>query len=311
MKLAIMMYRIFCVLLVVIAGIHFSCSTPSRINYNNESKSIFKADTTPKLVSRQFAFTEGPAADKEGNVYFTDQPNNTIWKYNTNGTLSLFMTNAGRSNGLYFDNEGNLIACADENNQLWRIDMKGNVTILLDKYAGKRLNGPNDVWVHPSGDLYFTDPYYQRPYWTHQQPELAAQKVYRVIKGKREVQPVIENLRQPNGIIGSPDGRWLYVADIGAGKTYKCSINADGNLNKGELFCEMGSDGMTLDAKGNLYLTGNGVTIFNSKGAQIGHVPIPEKWTSNVTFGGKNRQQLFITASEAVYVLDMNVQGGH
>ena len=273
--------------------------------------SIFKTDTIPKLVSRQFLFTEGPAADKEGNVFFTDQPNNTIWKYDTDGILQLFMDSAGRANGLYFDNEGYLIACADEHNQLWRIDKKGNVTVLLDNYKGKKLNGPNDVWVHPSGVIYFTDPYYQRPYWSRQQGELEAQNVYMVPKGKREVQPVIENLKQPNGIIGTPDGRWLYVADIGAWKTYKYSIDKNGNVGKGELFCEMGSDGMTLDKEGNLYLTGNGVTIFNSKGAQIGHIPIPEKWTSNVTFGGSDRRQLFITASEAVYVLDMNVQGAH
>lgn len=244
-------------------------------------------------------------------MFFTDQPNNTIWKYDTGGNMTLFMDSAGRANGLYFDNEGYLIACADEHNQLWRIGKNGKVTVLLDNYERKKLNGPNDVWVHPSGNLYFTDPYYQRPYWTRQQPELAAQNVYVVHKGKKEARPVIENLRQPNGIIGTPDGRWLYVADIGAGKTYRYGINKDGSLSDGTLFCEMGSDGMTLDAQGNVYLTGNGVTIFNPQGVQIGHIPIPEKWTANVTFGGKDRKQLFITASEAIYILEMNVKGAN
>lgn len=304
-----MIYRTFIVLSFTITFVFLSCSTPVGINQSPGVLSIFKEDSLPKLISRQFLFTEGPAADKEGNVFFTDQPNNTIWKYDVNGTLQLFMNNAGRANGLYFDNEGNLIACADENNQLWQIDKEKNVTILLDNFGGKKLNGPNDVWVHSSGTIYFTDPYYQRPYWSRRQAELATQNVYRLSKGKREVLPVIENLKQPNGIIGTPDGRWLYVADIGAGKTYKYNILSNGNLGNGELFCEMGSDGMTLDAAGNLYLTGNGVTIFNPMGIQIGHIPIPEKWTSNVTFGGKNRRQLFITASEAVYVLDMNIKG--
>jgi len=305
------MKRILLVLMVCVSLMYFSCSTNRAAQQQSNTASIFKTDTTPQLISRQFSFTEGPAADKQGNVFFTDQPNNTIWKYSTDGKLELFMDSAGRANGLYFDKEGNLIACADEQNQLWQIDKKGNVTVLLDDYEGKKLNGPNDVWVHPSGTVYFTDPYYQRPYWNRKEPELTSQNVYRLEKGKRVAQPVIENLRQPNGIIGSPDGRWLYVADIGAGKTYKYSLDEKGNVGNGELFCEIGSDGMTLDAQGNLYLTGNGVSIFNSNGVQIGHIPVPEKWTSNVTFGGKNRRHLFITASEAVYVLEMNVQGAH
>ena len=305
------MYRNVFVLLGWASIMFISCVTPGNMSHKAMDTTIFKEGKEPKLVSRQFLFTEGPATDKEGNVYFTDQPNNTIWKYSLDGSLSLFMDSAGRANGLYFDNEDYLIACADEYNQLWRIDSKGNVTVLLDNYEGKKLNGPNDVWVHPSGNLYFTDPYYQRPYWTRQRQELAAQNVYLVSKGKREVRPVIENLRQPNGIIGTPDGRWLFVADIGAGKTYKYGINRNGSLDAGRLFCEMGSDGMTLDAQGNLYVTGNGVTVFNPNGVQIGHIPIPEKWTSNVTFGGKDRKQLFITASEAIYLLDMNVKGAH
>ena len=276
---------------------------------NKMDSSIFITGAQPKLISRQFSFTEGPAADKKGNVYFTDQPNNTIWRYNTDGTLQKFLENAGRSNGLYFDKKGNLIACADEHNQLWQISKKKKVIVLLKEFQGKKLNGPNDVWVHQSGDLYFTDPYYQRPYWTRKEPELNEQNVYRLAKGAKEAVPVIKGMVQPNGIIGTPDGRWIFVADIGGGKTYKYRVLPDGNLDKGEVFVTMGSDGMTIDEKGNIYLTGDGVTVFNSSGQQIAHIPIPEKWTSNVTFGGKNKKQLFITASEAIYVVDMDVRG--
>lgn len=272
---------------------------------------VFPAGLVPKLISRQFSFTEGPAVDKEGNVFFTDQPNNTIWKYGTNDSLSLFLAGAGRANGLYFDAEGYLLACADEHNQLWRIDGKGKATVLLNDYNGKKLNGPNDLWVHSSGGIYFTDPYYPRSYWTRKGPELAERNVYYLAKGKTEAVPVVKGLQQPNGIIGTPDGRWIYVADIGARKTFRYRVNEDGSLSEGELFVAMGSDGMTIDEKGNVYLTGNGVTVFNPKGQQIAHIPIPEKWTANVTFGGKDRNRLFITASEAFYVLDMKVKGAN
>lgn len=273
--------------------------------------SLFQQGATPKLISRQFSFTEGPATDKEGNVFFTDQPNNTIWKYGTNGRLQLFLDSVGRANGMYFDSSGNLIACADEHNQLWSINKTGNITVLLRDFKGKRLNGPNDVWVHPNGNLYFTDPYYQRPYWTRKAPELTEQNVYYLPKGKTELIVVVRGLKKPNGIIGTPDGNWLYVADIGDGKTYRYAIKEDGSLGEGTLFVAMGSDGMTIDERGNIYLTGNGVTVFNPSGGQIAHIPVPEKWTANVTFGGPNRNQLFITASEGVYVLDMKVKGVH
>jgi len=270
---------------------------------------LIEAGAAPRLISRQFSFTEGPAADKKGNVYFTDQPNNAIWRYGTDGNLRLFLQGAGRANGLYFDKKGNLLACADENNQLWRINSQGKVTVLLKEVNGKKLNGPNDLWVHPSGGIYFTAPYYQRPYWQRKSPELEERNVYYLPEKGSKATAVIKGLQQPNGIIGTPDGRWLYVADIEAGKTYKYPIAKDGSVGPGTLFTNMGSDGMTLDERGNLYLTGNGVTVFNPQGKQVAHIPIPEKWTANVTFGGRHRNELFITASEAIYVLKMNVKG--
>lgn len=117
-----------------------------------------------KEVSNQFKFTEGPTMNKNGDIYFTDQPNNRIWKYSTDGDLSVFMENAGRSNGMYFDPQGNLVSCADEKNELWSINPNGEVTVLLSSYQGHRFNGPNDLWIDKNGGIYFTDPYYQRNY---------------------------------------------------------------------------------------------------------------------------------------------------
>src|ERR1700761_99786 len=274
-----------------------------------QDKPLFNEGAKPQLISKQFSFTEGASVDKKGNIFFTDQPNDKIWEYSTDGKLTLFKDKAGRSNGTYFDKKGNLVTCADEKGQLWSIDPKGNVTVLLDNVGGKQMNGPNDCWIDDKGGIYMTDPYYQRDYWTRKQTELDGEKVYYLPKGAKQPIAVASDLNRPNGIVGTPDGKYLYVADIDARKTYKYTINKDGSLSGKQLFVEQGSDGMTLDERGDLYLTGNGVTIYSAKGEKIVNIPIPEPWTANLCFGGKNRDVLFITASKAVYTLPMNVKG--
>ncbi|WP_298472603.1 SMP-30/gluconolactonase/LRE family protein [uncultured Maribacter sp.] len=274
------------------------------------AQGIIAKNAKLELVSDAFKFTEGPASDKDGNVYFTDQPNNRIlmWSSQTNA-ISTFMENAGRSNGLYFDNNENLLACADENFQLWQIDPKKNKKVLVSDFNNFKLNGPNDLWVTPNGGIYFTDPYYQRPYWTRTKKEIEKERVYYIDPKKKTVHIVANDLIQPNGIIGAPDGKTLYVEDIGNKKTYSYTIGEDGSLSNKALFSSMGSDGMTIDNKGNVYLTGKGVTIFNKKGKQIHHININQNWTANVTFGGPEQNILFITAMNSVYTLKMNVKG--
>jgi gluconolactonase len=256
-----------------------------------------------------FAFTEGPAADAQGNVFFTDQPNDRILKWDTDGKLSTFLQPCGRSNGLCFDSQGNLWACADEKNELWRIDPEKKVTVVVKDYQGKLLNGPNDVWIRPDGSLYFTDPYYKRSYWKRGPKEQAVEGVYYLSPDRHKLVRVVEDLKQPNGIIGTPDGKVLYVADIGAGLTYAYDTRPDGTLANKRLFCRLGSDGMTIDDEGNVYLTGKGVTVFDREGKQIEHIAVDEPWTANVCFGGKDRHTLFITASKSLYGLRLRVKG--
>ena len=260
-------------------------------------------------ISSQFSFTEGPAVNKKGDIYFTDQPNDKIWKYDVKGNLSVFMDKTGRSNGLYFDQQGNLLACADEKGELWSISPDGKKTVVLDNYDGKQFNGPNDLWVDPAGGIYFTDPYYQRNYWERKQSALDGMKVYYLPKGAKQAHVVEDKLARPNGIVGTPDGKYLYVADIQAGKTYRYKIEPDGSLSAKELFAPQGSDGITLDNKGNLYLSGAGVTIYNKEGVKTGHIPVPSRWVGNLCFGGKKKNILFITASESIYTLKMRVKG--
>lgn len=274
-----------------------------------DSIKLVKPGAVLVQVSNQFTFTEGPAADKKGNVFFTDQPNDKIWKYDTEGNLSVFLDKTGRSNGMDFDKKGRLITCADEKNEIWAISPNGKVDVLFDNLNGLQLNGPNDLWIDKKGGIYFTDPYYQRPYWTRQKPALTGQHVYYLPKGKKEAFVVDSTLVQPNGIVGTPNGEYLFVADIRDNKTYKYHINKDGSLSNRQLFAPLGSDGMTLDQQGNLYLTGKGVIIYDADGVKVGNIPVPVGWTANVCFGGKNKSTLFITASNAVFTLEMEVKG--
>jgi gluconolactonase len=273
-------------------------------------ESLIAPGAKVEKVADGFRFTEGPAADRWGNVYFTDQPNDRIFIWSTGGELSTFHENPGRANGLYFDRQNRLIACSDRDNELWRFDAEGNHTVIVKDFNGKKLNGPNDLWVDPQGGVYFTDPLYARDYWTRppemQQP---GEYLYYVTPDLGSVRCVDTNLEQPNGIIGSPDGKRLYVSDIRAQKTYVYTIRFDGELTHRQLFTAMGSDGMTLDEQGNIYLTGRGVTVFSPAGEFLEHIPVEAAWTANVCFGGKDRQTLFITASQALYTLRMRVKG--
>lgn len=275
----------------------------------NADSAIIAPGALVEKLADGFKFTEGPAVDSEGNVFFTDQPNDRIMKWSVDAKLSTFMQPCGRSNGLYFDADGNLWACADEKNELWCIAPSGKPTVVVKDYRQKRLNGPNDLWFRPDGGIYFTDPFYKRPYWNRGPQEQEMQAVYYLSPDRKTLKRVAEDLVQPNGIIGTPDGKILYVADIGAKKTYAYEILPDGGLAAKSLFCELGSDGMTIDVQGNVYLTGRGVTVFDGTGKQIEHIAVPEGWTANVCFGGRDMRLLFITASKGLYGLKMNVQG--
>lgn len=258
-----------------------------------------------------FLFTEGPASDAKGNVYFTDQPNDRIMVWSISGKLSTFMQPSGRSNGLSFDKEGNLWACADEKNELWCIAPDKKVIVIPSKYQNKPLNGPNDLWITENGGVYFTDPFYKRSWWDHTVMPQDCQAVYYLAPDHKEIIRVASDLVQPNGIVGTPDCKTLFIADIGGHKTWTYTINEDGSLSNKKLFCEMGSDGMTIDVDGNIYLTGNGVTIFDRKGVRIGNIAVPEEWSANVCFGGKAMKSLFITASKSLYSIQTQIKGAY
>jgi gluconolactonase len=237
------MTRYACLIILALGWSGAGCRTAS------DDGVIARGASVEKMASG-FAFTEGPTCDPSGNLYFTDQPNDRILTWSVDGHLSTFLQPAGRANGMYVAPNGDVIACADEKTALWAIAPDHTVKVILDQYSGKALNGPNDVWVRPDGALYFTDPFYPRTWWTHDAMPQDRQQVYFLPAHRRALVRVTDDLEKPNGIIGTPDGKTLYVSDFGAKKTYRYNIATDGSLSGKTLVIDQGSDGMTLDTEG-------------------------------------------------------------
>ena len=295
-------------------------------------------------------FTEGTTCAPNGDVYFVEQNSNKIMRWSVaEKALSVFMHPAGYANGMSFDAKGNLIACADERNELWSISLTATETIpypqplnpavgekpsaekitqpahtvIMDgRYNGKLLGGPNDLWIRPDGGIYFTDPFYARQWWTPgRKQEQELKTVYFLSPDRKTLTRVLADFNStkgvagtPNGIVGTPDGKTLYVADISGSEIWGFDVQPDGALTNKKFICPFGSDGMTLDDQGNLYLSANarpssGVTVVNVKtGLQIGFIPVPEG-PANLCFGGKDHSTLFITARTGFYSIPTNVKG--
>jgi len=281
-------------ILPIVLLLFFGCTT------KNQNKTFKYGEV--KQLKTGFKFTEGPAADNKGDVYFTDQPENKIYIYNSKtDSVSLFHQSAERANGLYFDSSGNLLACADEFGRIISIKPDKDYKVLAQNTKDKQFNGPNDLWIAVNGGVYFTDPYYQRPYWKRTKPDLPTQDVY-YISPAGKLSKAATDFVKPNGIIGTPDDKYLYVADIGASKTYRYTINLNGSLSNKILFCNEGSDGMTIDKNGDIYLTNKFVSVFDKTGKNIAKIKIPEI-PSNVTFYGSDKNKLFITARTSIYTV--------
>lgn len=254
-------------------------------------------------IAGSYQFTEGPAVDLSGNTYFSDIDAGTIYKWSPDGNVSVFFAGLNRPNGLMFDQGGNLIVCEGGNGQLLSINQQGMITILADKYNGARFNEPNDLWIDARGGIYFTDPAYQSPLVQD------GQHVYYLAPDHVTVTRVISDMTQPNGLVGTADGKTLYVADYGANQTFAYDINSDGTLANKRLFAAVGSDGMDLDASGNLYLTTrSGVQIFDAQGNHLRDISIPQETPTNVAFAGADHKTLFITARSLVFTAPLSAQ---
>jgi gluconolactonase len=297
------------------------------------------------------AFTEGPAVDKFGNVFFTDQPHDKIYRWDAaTGKVALWLTGTGASNGMALDKNGSLIACADMHGELWSIDKFGNHEVLVDNYNGKLLNGPNDIWINPKDrGMYITDPMFPRPYWDANDPRKignlpgwppkyseqgpgVAGHVYYLAPGSKELIRVTTDpnwhpeTTLPNGVVGSPDGKKLYInkwansnnaGDVGApGGIWVFDINKDGSLSNMQQFAVPipACDGMSADEYGNIYVsTREGVRVYSPQGVLIKtiSIPNPRGGSANSVFAGLDQKTLFITGggSGRIFTQRMNVQG--
>ncbi|MFC1561195.1 SMP-30/gluconolactonase/LRE family protein [Candidatus Latescibacterota bacterium] len=269
-----------------------------------EKSSVIAPGAKVEKLASGFRWAEGPAVDAAGNIFFTDYRNQRIFKWSLDGKLSTFLENSGGANGLVFDKDGNLLACAVNKRQIISIDPQGRITMLADKCDNKRLNETNDLWLDQKGGIYFTDPHFERGTEIEQDGE----HVYYLTPNRKKVICVINDMNRPNGIICTPDNKLLYVAEYFKDETFVYTINADGTLSNKKLFAPEGSDGMTMDTQGNIYLTRRAISVYDSAGNKIETIEVPEH-PANVCFGGKDKRTLFITASSSLYSLRMRVKG--
>jgi gluconolactonase len=266
-----------------------------------------------ETVQTGFAFTEGPAWDPRGALYFSDIPNTTIHRLVEGDKLSEFTTDSKFTNGIMIAADGRMLACQMEG-QVVAYDVKdGQATVLANSYDGKRFNAPNDLVIDKRGGIYFTDPLFRAPEPLPQ----GVQAVY-YITASGEVTRVTEHIAAPNGIGLSPDGKYLYVIPSQQSEMLVYDVDGPGELSNGRTLCRVtqpagmedtGGDGMTLDIQGNLYITTHlGVEIFSPDGKQLGLVEFPEQ-PANVTFAGPKRTTMYVTARTGLYRVEMPIAG--
>lgn len=282
---------------------------------------LLAADSIPgispgevKKLHGDFQFTEGPATDREGNLYFSDIPANKIFHVDPTGKLSVFLEPSNHTNGLMLNAAGDLYAC-EMDGRIVRIDTKTKkVTAVAPEYNGKRFNAPNDLVLDKAGGVYFTDPHFRAPMPL---PQEKRSVYYAAADGK--VTRIVEDLPAPNGVILSPDEKTLYVIPSLSAEMRAYPVEAPGKLGEGKVFCTLaqpegaknpgGGDGLTIDEKGNLYITSAlGLQVFSSAGKALGVIKFPEQ-PSNATFGGPDNDTLYVTARTSVYTCKVAVKG--
>jgi gluconolactonase len=262
-------------------------------------------------------WTEGPAYFPAGRyLVFSDIPNDRILRWDeTTGAVGVFRAPAGYANGHTVDRQGRLISCEHGNRRVTRTEHDGTVTVLADRCDGKRLNSPNDVVERADGSIWFTDPSYgiDTDYEGHQAvSEIGACHVYRIDPDSGEVRIVLDDFERPNGLAFSADERRLYVVDTRRKHVRIFDVAPDGTCSGGDTFatCDAGSfDGIRLDADGRVWVAAHdGLHCFAEDGTLIGKLLLPQI-VSNLTFGGPQRNHLFVTATSSVYAIRLNING--
>jgi gluconolactonase len=263
-------------------------------------------------------WTEGPVyVPMLRCLLFSDIPNDRMLKFDEESTaVSVFRQPADYTNGNTLDRQGRLVSCQHGARRVIRTEHDGSITVLADRYEGKRFNSPNDVVVKADDSIWFTDPSYgiDSCYEGYEAPsEIGARLVYRVDAHTRAVTPVADGFEQPNGLAFSVDEQTLYVVDSGQGRGILRRFSVRGQqLTGGEVFatCDEGIyDGLRIDVENRVWTSaGESVHCYEPDGTLIGRIRLPER-VSNLTFGGPKRNRLFITATSSVYSVLVAVSG--
>ena len=298
--------------------------------------------STDLKIEGKVAFVEGPAWHPSGNVYFTDIENNRIMRRDPAGQIHLYRQPSGKANGLAFDEQGRLHACEGHreggNRRVTRTEEDGTITILTDRFEGKRYNSPNDLVIDEQSRIYFTDPRYggyDGPQEVEQRDEEGKpiEGVYRIDPNGEVTRIITHEVQRPNGIAISKDGKYLIVADNhngpgsgGQRMLWRFDLQEGGAVDlesKAKLFdwgIERGPDGICIGPDGNIYATAGfnfaselesadrfkaGVYVISIEGEKMDFIPVPEDMITNCTFGGADGKTLFITAGHKLWSIRM------
>jgi gluconolactonase len=278
-----------------------ACQNPNPIEGVGPTGEAIKLHTGFKLA-------EGPAVDPEGNVYFTDLAGSRIYKSDTTGKLTTFLDETRGCNGLMFDSRGRLLACQSQEGRIIAIDVTSKKSeVVADTYQGRRFTSPNDLVVDSQGGVYFTDPYFG---YTEKIQDKDG--VY-YVAADGKVTRLIDDQPGPNGVLLSPDERTLYVLPSGKAALMAYPIEKPGQIGAGRQLGKVPhpGDGLTVDTKGNLYLTQpalQAILVLSAQGKTLGTIKVPEKPT-NCSFGGKDMKSLFVTGRTSLYVFPMEATG--
>ncbi len=287
-------------LIITISLLTIGCRSTHSVN----SGLVSEAEVS--LVKGGFHFTEGPASDLEGNLYFSDILANKIYRLSTSGNIEQVIQDTEWGNGIFVDQRNNCIYyCQAKGGKISKWSEAEGSQVLVSNTDDITFNGPNDLWLHPSGGIYFSDPNYNR------NRDVDIEAVYYFDRGDSSIKIVANDLVRPNGLLGLKNSNILFITDHGDNKTWKYTMLPNGDLGNKELFTEHGGDGMTADERGNVYISNtanSSLDIYSQDGKLLNQISVPEI-PSNAAFAGVKRSELYITARTSIYKIRMNVTG--